>query len=310
MSNDESRPLDALLMELPQVPDDVPIEPVHARVLEVGTDGELSYLISVYSDPGTPLALHQALRKRIEGTLLAELCRTPAQLREASPAPSAIHLVAYALPAGDVEAALAAFAFRPIDPTHVRMRESAARSRGEAYALELTIPDEPVATYVADIARTPSPELARVELGLVDALADGYWGEKPGAYAAQLTRFCALVGLGTFDANLDGLVALEGAITSREPGHVRMITPAIFQGLCDFIGVVATNALRLKVDFADCALDEEGFAPPPLLRVHTKKGHVHVPIALDLLRWLVMPLAPGETPPSLADWLTDRLGGV
>jgi hypothetical protein len=306
--SDESRPLDALLRELPAVPEDVPREPVHARVLEIGGEEAPAYLLAVWSDPGSPLALHKALRRRVEGTFLADLCRTPAKMREPSSAPRAMHLVAFALPQGDVPAALRAFAFREVDATSLGMRDAVARARGEAYALDIPLPDDVAAAYTTDIVHAKAPELARLELALTDALAETHWGAKPGEYAAQLMRLCKLVGLGEITPTLEGLVRLEGLVCSREKGHVRMIAPITFQALCELVGVVATSALRRKVDFADCAPDEDGFAPPPLLRVSSEAGHVHVPVAQDLLRWLVMPLADGEQPPTLADWLTDRIG--
>lgn len=309
--SDDSRPLDAMLRELPAVPDDVPREPVHTRVLEVGPPERPAYLISVYADPGSALALHRALRMRVEGTLLGELCRTPAELREAeTPAPVALVLVAYALPNEPVEPALAAFALERVESTDPRVREAVARSRGEAYALDIPIPDEPVAVFTATIARDADEKRVALERALVDELGDSHWGEKPGAYAAQLARLSAVLGLGRIDATLDGLDAAEALFASREPGRVRAISPMIFQSLCELVGVVATKALGLTVDFADCATDDEGFTPPPLLRAHTRAGHVHVPVGLDLLRWLVMPLAPGEAPASLRAWLLDRLGGT
>jgi len=61
-------------------------------------------------------------------------------------------------------------------------------------------------------------------------------------------------------------------------------------------------------DWAHCEPDGRGVAPAPLLRMSTSEGHVHVPVALELLRRSVMPRQPGEVIPPLGEWARSVFG--
>jgi hypothetical protein len=76
----------------------------------------------------------------------------------------------------------------------------------------------------------------------------------------------------------------------------------VFQALCDHVAL-AVRRRGAQVEWAECTPDESGIAPPPLARVRTGGAHAHVPLALELLRWCVMPIQPGEEIPPLADWV-------
>ena len=83
----------------------------------------------------------------------------------------------------------------------------------------------------------------------------------------------------------------------------------LFQALCDAAGVHAARGLGLPVQWAISEPDEDGMAPPPLLRTRGSAGDVHVPVGLELLRWCVMPLREGESVPPLSAWCRDRFAG-
>jgi hypothetical protein len=109
-------------------------------------------------------------------------------------------------------------------------------------------------------------------------------------------------------ATLEALDRLEASIVSREVGVIRWIPPSLLQAACDLVGAIAAQEIGLPVQWAHCEADEQGIAPPPLLRVDAGEDLVHIPIALHLLRWWVMPLREGEEPSPLSAWIRDQFG--
>ncbi len=106
-----------------------------------------------------------------------------------------------------------------------------------------------------------------------------------------------------------GLDLLETIFGQQRPGILRFIPPRFFLAIADTIGVVAAREFGAKVAWSDASPDDDGFAPPPLLRIATKEGEAHIPAALHLLTWCIMPLADGEVAPALSEWALDQFGG-
>ena len=129
------------------------------------------------------------------------------------------------------------------------------------------------------------------------------FGAHPGALARRVAAALA------FD--VDDLAAWESAITSHTPEVVRWIEPMLFQALCDAVGVYAVRKLGVQVQWGVSEPDEDGLAPPPVLRVSSAEDPdtgVHIDVGSELLRWCIMPLREGESVPSLTVWCRDRLG--
>ena len=297
-----SSPLDDIFASLKQPAEDVPLADVHVRALEQDAADHSAWVLAVWSDPGGPQALHRELRARVEATFLLALSRTAAQLREraehASPPLRALRLAVF--PELDAEAAVRAFGLARADATTAAFRQAIAHLRHEAEEVGAQVADEPSTVWEARIAHRE--ENAALEAKLLATTADEAWGQSPGAPAARLAS--AIAG-GDGDGpslDLDGLRAVEDAIVQRDPGPVRFIPPLVFQALCDHVAL-AMRRRGVEVEWAECAPDDSGIAPPPLVRVRTGGAYAHVPLALEVLRWCVMPIQPGETIPPLADWV-------
>jgi hypothetical protein len=179
-------------------------------------------------------------------------------------------------------------------------REALAHVRGEASAAGREPPESEPLLFQASFTE-PSPPLAQLERGLRSVGDEAMFGVTPGALARQVAS-----ALGVDAVDLDGLGA---ALVPDVRERVRWVEPMLFQALCDAAGVHAARALGLPVQWAVSEPDEDGLAPPPLLRTSGPAGDVHVPVGLELLRWCVMPLREGETVPTLREWCRDRFAG-
>jgi len=303
MSDEDSigGPLGELLAELPSTPGDAPREAVHTRVLPVAAAEGAELVFSCWRDPGGAWALHEALKLRIEGSLLGELSRGAVDLREEASALTGLRLFVFAdIP--DVDAAVAAFGFSKTGGRDPQTRASIARVRHEASAFGEAIPEEPTAVYAA---RTAQAEIAtRVEEELVEVTED-VWGRNPGAPFARLRRAVAAAGGPTLTADVAGVDAAERALFVEAPSALRWIGPLTFQALCDLIAVAIDRELGRRVDWAETTADSEGIAPPPMIRID---GQIHVPLALEVLRWCVMPRKSDEEVPPLCRWVRESFG--
>lgn len=293
----ERGPLDDLFPGLRRPPAEVPDDPVHPRVLALPGDDCVDFGFVVWSDPGGPQALHGALRERVEATLLSELSRPATHVLDVPL--RALRLVVFAAVDGLPEA-VRAFGFRPDEASDV-----VALARGEASALGREVPDD------ASVWRAPvetRPLATRVAERLRGSMNDEVFGARPGALFARLNVALEVEGERPLPPRLASLDALEALLVPTTPGVVRWIPTLVFQALCDAVGVVAARDLGREVQWAECAPDADGLAPPPLLRASALAGWAHLPVGLELLRWCVMPVAESESVPPLSAWLTDRLG--
>ncbi|RLB55501.1 MAG: hypothetical protein DRJ42_06105 [Deltaproteobacteria bacterium] len=308
-------PLGEMLSELPQLPNQRgpaaagPGEAVHTRVLPVETAEGSELVLACWRDPGGAAALHAALRLRIEGSLIGELSRTADDLRENPSALVGLRLVLFA-DVADAGDAVKAFGLSRAGAGTAESRAALARLRHEATLFGESIPDEPVAIYagravVTDIAR-------EVESALVEMTGD-VWGKNPGAPFARMARAFAAIEDArlsadasadtrvVLSADLAGVSAVEELLFTDRPGVLRWLPPLTFQALCDLLAVAISRSLGRQVDWAETAADDAGVAPPPMIRL---SGNVHVPLALEVLRWAVMPRRVDEEVPSLSEWLS------
>ena len=272
--------------------------PVHPRVLEVRDAPDVaSFVVVVWPEATDGPSLRTLLGQAIEATLLAELSRCPSDLQEDElRRVGSLRLVSYA----PLEAAyLERYGLHPV-ASDEGWREALAHVRGEASAAGREPPEEQPTLYRASFAEPPEM-LARLERGIRAVGDDAIFGATPGALARRVGASLELP-----PSDLDGIAA---ALVPALTDIVRWVEPMLFQALCDVAGVHAARDLGLPVQWAVSEPDEEGLAPPPLLRTRSgTTGDVHVPVALELLRWCVMPLRRGETVPPLSAWCRDRFG--
>ncbi|MGM0558591.1 MAG: hypothetical protein ACQEVA_19555, partial [Myxococcota bacterium] len=92
----------------------------------------------------------------------------------------------------------------------------------------------------------------------------------------------------------DGLDSFELFLVQEGGEYVRWMRPLLFQGLCDFIGVVLQAHYGFEVDWAVCEADDDGFVPPPLFRLRRGSNTTNFPVGLHVVRWAMMPVADDD----------------
>src|SRR5690606_8327406 len=114
-------------------------------------------------------------------------------------------------------------------------------------------------------------------------------------------------GLPPFAPTFEALDRLEDALFPEAYGELRLLPQATFQAFCDAVAVVACEGAGQTVEWAESRPEEDGLAPPPLIRVQRADAWVHLPLGLHLLRWCVMPRRRDEDVPRVSAWLRDQL---
>lgn len=307
------RPLDALLpgLRAPAAPA-VPQAPVHQRVLEMAEDDGFSWNFALFGNPGTVRDLHKQVLALLEATMLAELSAAARHTAErgAVRQPRVVRLMVYPSLPWAAQPGLVAFGLQQVGWDAARHAEVNDAFRREAATARVSIGEVPAAVFEARVSvpeGSLGDKLAAIELGMAKRLGSAVWGETPGQHSHLFAAWAAQEFHEAIRPTRDGLRALEFLVAQREPGVIRWVHPLAFQSICDLIGVIAETEFAVRVAFSVCSEDRGGMAAPPVFRVEPKSGaRYHVPIAHHVLRWLVMPLGPGEDPPSLADWMPDQ----
>lgn len=256
-------------------------------------------MVLVWRDPGGVVELHTALKEIVEATLLSELSRPPTHTLEVHPATFRV-LVFDRIE--DIERGVEAFGFaaEPCPP------DAMAFARGEAQRLGRELEQDPTDSFVATFVST---KLANAcEARLAQALQSDVFGRRPGAFFAALNIALEIEGAPPLTPRASSLDALESHLVPTQPGVLRWIPTLTFQALCDAIGVVASAEIGRDVQWAEAVPDDQGVAPPAMLRIASAEGWIHVDVGLEVMRWCVMPRRKGEEIPSLSEWLADRIG--
>ncbi|MBC7173359.1 MAG: hypothetical protein H5U40_13050, partial [Polyangiaceae bacterium] len=203
-------PLGELFPSLRNPPEALPPAAVHPRVL-IADDGDTrAFVVVVWDDPGGESALHSEVRVRVEGALLAELCRPAAELREAAIRPSSIQALFFTEVAGRVEVALRAFGLRAAELPPTTLAATMAHVRGEAQQSGREVPEVPTSSWQASFALPPGERgqtLLALERAIAERVGDEPWGERPGAFFAALAEATRALGLGAIEPTGDGLDA-------------------------------------------------------------------------------------------------------
>lgn len=312
----EDRPLDALFPELlaPSAPNDdlpsgessdEPLPVLYPKILEVELEKWQEWTMALWRKPDSPEELEAELSALIEATLLLELSRPPGWGGAAERSLRGFHLFAFAEIDGDCAEVLARYGF-----TRVTWDEHVYGNRlhawkNEGRALGASVPGAPRSLWWSEFA-SPNAELQRkvrrVHEELAERLGARIWGERPGApshtMASLLERHFQL----SCKPDLETLHSLDMLLIERQTDAIRWLEPMVFQGLCDFVGVLLMALRRREVKWGACESDRQGGHLPPLLRYTGKKGPVDVAIGRELLRVAIMPIAREEDAPLLRDW--------
>lgn len=279
--------------------DAVPLLPVHARVLTQREGESAAWVFVCWTDPGSETALHTALRDRVEAAFLAELSRARSSFEPDEGKLRALRLILW--PELDAARAVKAFGFAPAAVDTVGWRDTLAIVRGEAQRTGATVADAPSSAWSATVLRSVALDAleARLWMRVTRAKVSDVWGAEPGSLYALLAKE-----LGVDAEDTDAAFrAMERALVSAERGVVRFIPPLLFQAFADAAGVFLTRAVHRPVAWGLCEADDDGLSPPPILQLD---DGTLLPIALEILRWCIMPIgAEEEAPPPFADWLAD-----
>lgn len=293
----------------------LPRTPLHQRVLQVpraGAEGAFEWVLVLWEDPGGARALHQALQRLVEATLLAELSRPASDHQAMERTPTALRLVQLANVDGPVDAAVRPFGFQrdEPDPAWLDERMGALRTEAQATGRDPSAL-EPGAVRAVWTARVEEPagllgDQLRAMHTLMTDRYGGVWGEQPGWPSRLLAELLQRFFSEKIEPTVDGLQTAELVLVQRQTGVIRWLRPLLWQALCDLVGVVTASAFGEPVQWAVCTPEPGGFVPPPLFRIEGPSEATHVPIGLHVLRWCVMPLQPGEDVPPLAQWIESQ----
>jgi hypothetical protein len=283
------RPLDALIPGLHAPPPD-------KSFLELPLPTGLEWIIPIDEHQGGPAALHHRVAQLIEAAMLSALATPPGNREDLGREVRRVRLFIFTQIEGDLFRALAAFALRPDPPSGDEWREVFA-------ALDAKGPPESAWSAEVDAASSPiGIEVRRLHQALVDDTLEP-WGAEPGRPADRLLHLLSDLGGRPMSTALEAIDLAESLLISKKHSCIRWLPPLVFQALCDLVGVAASRDLGAEIEWAVSETETDGFTPPPLFRVGEQD---HVPIALHLLRWWVMPLRAGEEVPPLSAWVRDQ----
>lgn len=182
----------------------------------------------------------------------------------------------------------------------------------EAKKVGQTLPRSPDSVWFAPVHRAHGEvgeKLVQLHRLLIERSGDELFGEVPGGPSRRLALTVQELFGETLRPDLAGLRTLERLLVPSVEGALRWQPPLVFQALCDFVGVVLAHHFGRKVAWGVSEPEDSGFIPPPILRLGGEGGRSHhLPVGMHLLRWIVMPVQPGETVPSLAEWMLDEFG--
>jgi hypothetical protein len=294
-------PLDELVPGLRAKSERLPALPVHPRVVRAQRDdGSYALVLVSFAPPANVRAFHAALKPLVEATLLVELSRPPRAVKGESTRLTSLELLLFYEPPFELAPALVPFAFERADVSAPAASKALSLARRERQLIDGTAGDEPLVRFSAHVAHPSEVRAKQLEAALRDRASDAVFGESPGVQARALAECAQSIGIEVAPTRA-GIEAIEALVVQETTGVVRFMSPLVYQGLCDLIGVTA-HELGTEVEWGVCEPDEAGIAPPPLLRATDGENAWHVPIGEHVLRWCVMPLAPGEVVPTLGAW--------
>lgn len=194
------------------------------------------------------------------------------------------------------------------DPDHYRERLSVLGEQAHEHGWAM--PVRPAQVWWAGFHKPDDAiwsSLLKVQTLMADALGTRVWGQEPGGpsmrMAQGLEQFMGL----SVKPTLESLHQLDMVLVERVEGTLRWWPSMVYQGLCDYIGIVATAALNRRVQWGVSEPDGYGGYFEPSLRVSTPKGPKDIEIGLDLYDLIAAPHTQGEHP-LLRDWIRERFG--
>lgn len=292
----EDRPLDSLLPELagalrPSEPQDGAGPAFHPGVLVVETDDGYEWAFACWRDPGGADALASDLGRLMEAVLLAKMSE-PASVGASDKPFTGIRLFLYDEVEGADEA-LAELGFREVPTAPDMYGERLNTFSDEARASGWSVGSSPSSLWFTPIVK-PDAELAQRAETIAEALRERVgslaWGEEPGAYSKHLAELLQTQFSIGITPTLDGLEKMDLLLVDHAERRVRWLPPVVFQGLCDFLAVVAHASATLTIQWG-VSETRDGWTTPPVIRAGDADRATEIPIGRRLLQWSVMPQA-------------------
>lgn len=295
----EDRPLDALLPELSGTTasssaTDGAGPAFHPGVLVVETDDGYEWAFACWRDPGGAKELAAELDRYLEAVLLAKMSE-PSDVTAADKDFTGVRLFLYDEVDGSSDT-LAELGFTEVPSAPDQFTERLRSFADEARQSGWTVGSTPSSIWYAPIVR-PEAELSRhaeeIDARMRQELGDLSWGEDPGVYSKALAeQIQARFNVG-ITPTLDGLEKMDLFLVEHAERSIRWIPPMVFQGLCDFVAVVAHASGSTQVQWA-VSETTNGWTSPPAIRVRGAGGTADIPIGRRLLQWAVMPQSKGS----------------
>jgi hypothetical protein len=295
----EERPLDALMPEMqksglsdgddPHRDAPTEVDAIHPRVLEVELEGGHEWTLAFWEDPG-PEDVRTTLHQLMRATVLKELSRPPRRERTDPRTFLGARTLAFESLREHTRSALRDLGWREesYDPEEYSERLKAWQN--EARAAELDVPARPVSIWRLPARRSNPPRsesLDAIAEEMLDVVGDEYWGETPGGLSKLLARGLERRFGVDIEIDAEGLRAMEHQVVPDVPDAISLVRPILFQGLCDFVGVVLHGSFGVRVQWGLCKPDERGLVPPPMFRDPATQHTL--PIGRALLDWCVLP---------------------
>jgi hypothetical protein len=156
-----------------------------------------------------------------------------------------------------------------------------------------------VAVFKADIElpnASISDKLEQIQRQMIDQLDGEVFGETPGGPSKLMATYFRQHFNTTITPDRKGLHSFELFLVQEKAHTLRWMPPLLFQGLCDFVGVLLQAEFKRNVQWALSTPDDSGFAPPPVFRVPASGGgYEHIPVGELIIQWCVLP-QPEQTP--------------
>lgn len=284
---------------------EAPLE-LHPSLLEVELEDHMEWAAACWRDPGAD-RLDEQLDELLCTAFLAEYSKPPTSVAADGEFDAAQLLVFEELGA-DSRRVLSKFGFEPVDFVADQYTERMSAWRREAEKLGRAAPDEPATVWKVDFARQAAPidkKLERVQSQMIEALDGEVWGETPGGPSRLMATLLGQQFSTEITPDHKGVDALEVLLVQQTQGRPRAMRPLIFQGLCDFLGVVVQAEYGVGVQWALCEPQDNGFAPPPVFRLRREEGYQQVPVGTYVVDWCIMPR--GEESSSLSERLQEDI---
>ena len=293
-----------IFSDLPSVKN-LPFHPVHVRVLDLQESDERSAVFAAWQIEQNPSVFFQQIRERVEAALITELSLPASTLTDGPPAGwDWCRLLSFSRVPETHLGPLGILGLSPCESEDPIWTAAMSRLRSEAQHVGFDIEAHQMESFEARTQGRKNVENLTIARKLSKAVGDEAWGAQPGNYWRQLANVLGEAS----DPTLAALDQLEERLVSKEVGFIRWIPPSLMQAACDLVGAIAAQQIGLPVQWAHCEAEENGLAPPPLLRIDAGDELVHIPIALHIMRWWIMPLQEGEEPSPLSAWIRDQFG--